>query len=89
MSKKAFARSSGLTFILALLSTSNLYAEKNIDERINEAVAPFTEAISSIIFYAVPIGEVKLPLIIVWLIGGAAVFTWYMNFITFVVQTCY
>ncbi len=81
MSKQAFTKSSGLTFILTLLSASNLYAEKNIDERINDAVAPFTEAISSIIFYAVPVGEVKLPLIIVWLIGGAAIFTWYMNFI--------
>lgn len=70
-------------FLFILLVSPALYAEspKSLDARINDAVAPFTDAISSVIFYAVPIGEVSLPLIIVWLIGGASIFTVYMGFI--------
>lgn len=81
MSKTTLTRSAGFIASFLHLLAPNLYAEKSIDERINDAVAPLTDAISSVVFYAVPIGEVNLPLIIVWLIGGASVFTVYMGFI--------
>ncbi len=81
MSKKNLMRSLGFIVSFILFFASTLYAEQSIDERINEAVAPLTDAVSSVVFYAVPIGEVNLPLIIVWLISGAAIFTFYMGFI--------
>ncbi|MFN3393618.1 MAG: alanine/glycine:cation symporter family protein, partial [Candidatus Thermochlorobacter sp.] len=80
MSERIIMRS--LCFIVSFFCfASTLYAEKSIDERINEAVAPLTDAVSSVVFYAVPVSEVNLPLIIVWLISGAAIFTFYMGFI--------
>ena len=52
-----------------------------IDEAINAAVQPLTDAVSAFIFYAVPIGNAELPLIVLWLIIGAAFFTAYLGFI--------
>ena len=42
---------------------------------------PLTDAVSAFIFYAVPIGNAELPLIVLWLIIGAAFFTAYLGFI--------
>ncbi|MCS7014067.1 MAG: alanine/glycine:cation symporter family protein [Chloroherpetonaceae bacterium] len=81
MLKTPFLTGFFLTLALGFSSSSYANASRSIDARINDAVAPFTDAISSVIFYAVPIGEVNLPLIIVWLIGGACIFTVYMGFI--------
>jgi len=46
-----------------------------IDETINEAFRPIAKTMVEIVFYAVPIGEAQLPLIVVWLIAGALFFT--------------
>jgi alanine or glycine:cation symporter, AGCS family len=53
----------------------------NIDEQINSAVSPFTKIIEDIIFFAVPVNGVDLPLILVWLLVAAAIFTFYMKFV--------
>ncbi|MEP5764500.1 MAG: alanine:cation symporter family protein, partial [Halieaceae bacterium] len=52
-----------------------------IDASINAAVAPLAEALSSFIFYSVPIGNAELPLIVAWLITAAGFFTLYFGFI--------
>ncbi len=52
-----------------------------IDQAINRAVQPVTDALSAFIFYSVKIGEAELPLIVLWLIIGAAFFTVYLGFI--------
>ncbi|MEM9705608.1 MAG: alanine/glycine:cation symporter family protein [Pseudomonadota bacterium] len=52
-----------------------------IDETINEIVQPLTDALSAFIFYSVPIGGADLPLIVCWLIFGAAFFTIYLGFV--------
>lgn len=54
---------------------------RSIDDAINEAVQPFTDALSAFIFYAVPIGGSDVPLIVCWLIFGALFFTVYLGFI--------
>ncbi len=55
-----------------------------IDQWINESVAPLSSAISSFIFYSVPlIGDVTLPIILVWLVAIALFSTIYFNFINF------
>ena len=52
-----------------------------LDDTINEAVQPLTDALSAFIFYSVPIGGADVPLIVCWLILGAIFFTVYLGFI--------
>ena len=56
-------------------------AAAGIDQRINEAVAPFTDAFSAAIFTAIPIHGVPFPLIVLWLVAAAAGFTAYLGFV--------
>jgi len=42
---------------------------------------PLADAVSSLIFYAVPLLGAELPLIVLWLIGGGLFFTLYLGFI--------
>ena len=50
-------------------------------ENLDSAFKPVSDFVSSIIFYAVPIGDAKLPLVVVWLIGAAAILTVSLRFI--------
>ena len=54
---------------------------KSLDSLINEFVQPVTDAVSSFIFYSVPIAGSDVPLIVCWLIFGACFFTVYLGFI--------
>lgn len=54
---------------------------RDIDQTINAAVQPLTDALSAFIFYSVRIGGADLPLIVCWLIAGALFFTVYLGFI--------
>ncbi|MBI1365678.1 MAG: amino acid carrier protein [Alphaproteobacteria bacterium] len=47
----------------------------------NHALTPVSDFVSSIIFYSVKIGGVDLPLVVIWLITAAAVFTISLRFI--------
>jgi len=44
-------------------------------------VRPITDAVSGFIFYAPPVGDANLPLIVVWLVAGGLFFTGYLGFI--------
>jgi AGCS family alanine or glycine:cation symporter len=50
-------------------------------EAIDNALTPVSDFVSSIIFYSVNIGGVSLPIVVVWLIFAAAVFTVALRFI--------
>lgn len=50
-------------------------APASIDQLIDQAFRPIASVFSEVVFYAVPVGEVQLPLIVVWLIAGALFFT--------------
>lgn len=52
-----------------------------MDEIIDQAMRPVADAVASFIFFAVPIGDTHLPLIVAWLIGGGLFFTFYLRFI--------
>ncbi|WP_420734432.1 alanine/glycine:cation symporter family protein [Brevibacterium luteolum] len=60
------------------LETTQLLA-RAIDETINERVAPVSDFVEGIVFFAVPIGGVEVPLIIVWLSAAALFFTFYLR----------
>ena len=52
-----------------------------IDETVNQFLTPYADALDSFIFYSVSVGEVEIPLIVVWLAAAALFFTFYFEFI--------
>ncbi len=52
-----------------------------IDSTVNQHVSPHSDKLASIIFYSFDINGAKLPLIILWLMSGAAFFTVFLKFI--------
>lgn len=53
----------------------------SLAEAIDNALTPVSDFVSSIIFYSVRINGVSLPLVVVWLISAAAIFTLSLRFI--------
>jgi AGCS family alanine or glycine:cation symporter len=58
-------------------------SEKSFDEKINAAVEPITSVIVNIVFYSIPIGGQGVPVVLIWLLVGAIIFTFYFRFINF------
>lgn len=56
-------------------------SDMGIDDKINETIAPISNAFANLIFYSVPIGDVAFPLIVGWLIVAAIIFTFYFGFL--------
>ena len=54
---------------------------REFDQSINNAVAPFTDTFSSLIFSSITIAGNDLPVIVVWLFSAAIFFTLYFRFI--------
>jgi AGCS family alanine or glycine:cation symporter len=74
-----------LTPVLALLASASLASQPaaatGIDQRIQDAVTPVTDAVAAAVFSAITIGDMQLPLILLWLIAVAAFCTLYFRFI--------
>src|SRR3954463_9823435 len=62
---------------------AGLYANHtmNVDQAINNVLAPVADWFGKVIFYSVPVGGAQLPLILVWLIMGGVVCTLAFRFI--------
>ena len=69
-----------LIFCLFFLISTPLSAD-GIDASINAVIQPITNILSSFIFYEYMIFNTPMPLIVIWLIGGAIFFTFYFNFL--------
>jgi AGCS family alanine or glycine:cation symporter len=54
-----------------------------IEEAINSAFTPVADAVAGVIFYAPSIGGVEFPLIVLWLVVAAIIFTIYFKGIQF------
>lgn len=55
---------------------------KGLDKCVDQAIAPASDLITNIIFYAVPVTEdIQIRWIVIWLIFGALFFTIYLRFI--------
>lgn len=67
-----------LTPVLAFCQDST--ATKGIDQRIDEAFKPISDVIVQTVFYAIPIGGVGVPIVLIVLISGALFFTIYFGF---------
>lgn len=73
-------KKSGLT-LLGLFISMPVFAQGGVDSQINEAIEPYANAVAGFIFSAIPIAGVQIPFILVWLIAGATIFTFYFRFI--------
>lgn len=71
----------GITTLIGLFASFSVFAEQGIDEKINQAVKPFADAVSGAVFSSFPVGEVQIPFVLVWLIVAATIFTFYFKFI--------
>ena len=67
-----------LIYYLVLIISIPLSAD-GIDATINAAIQPITNILASFIFYEYTIFSTPMPLIVLWLIGGAIFFTFYFN----------
>ena len=56
-------------------------ASEGLAELINDAFAPISKAVNDVIFFAPSILGVSVPLVVVWLITAAAVFTVALRFV--------
>jgi AGCS family alanine or glycine:cation symporter len=87
-----------LLLLLLALSTGPLAAqdappepppapvERTIDQKIDDAFAPYTDAISKVVFFTVWKGEVagaklEVPFVLLWLAGAAVFLTFHFRFI--------
>ncbi|MEX5272164.1 amino acid transporter, partial [Kocuria sp. CPCC 205290] len=52
----------------------------SVDEALESFFGPLVGVLESIVFFAVPIGEAQLPLLVVWLFGGAVFLTVLVGF---------
>ena len=52
-----------------------------IDQLIDGAMRPVADAVSSVVFFTLPLLGADLPLIVVWLVAGGLFFTLYLRFI--------
>ena len=52
---------------------------QSLDATINNLIGPVSDAITSVIFYSVKVGEVDVPLIVLWLIAAGIFFFGYLK----------
>jgi AGCS family alanine or glycine:cation symporter len=69
-----------LILLLGLLIPGAAMAA-SLDELIDRAVSPVSDALTNIIFYELNLGFANIPFIVVWLVTGATFFTLYFRFI--------
>ena len=80
MPRKIMGHCIALAVILLTLSLP-LFADDGVDARINEAVKPFADTVSGLIFVSFPVAGVQIPFVLVWLIFAATLFTFYFRFV--------
>ncbi|MFT6692230.1 MAG: AGCS family alanine or glycine:cation symporter [Colwellia sp.] len=67
-----------ITFFISLSATG---AELTIDQQIDQLLIPVADLFTSIIFYSVDVAGTQFPLIVLWLIVAAVIFTVYFGFL--------
>jgi len=79
--KKWGARAAPAIAFLAL--SLPVSAEEGIDQRIDQAVRPFADAVAGFIFSSFSVNGVQVPFVLIWLLFAATLFTLYFKFINF------
>ncbi len=73
----------GFTFLASLVASLPAWAQDGIDDKINAAIKPASDAVAGFIFTSFPFFGVQIPFVLVWLIVAATIFTFYFKFINF------
>ena len=68
-----------LFILLSFLILPVSYANAGVDETVNNLTAPIAKFISDIVFFSIPFFGVDFPLVVLWLVVGAAFFTVYRS----------
>ncbi len=63
-----------VNLVILFFISDKAFAE-GIDKKIDNLIAPASDAVSGLVFYPVSINSVDMPVIIIWLLVGAIVFT--------------
>lgn len=79
--RKTKTKQAIFTVLLTLLLNPSAGFATSIDEAINNAVQPLTNAVSNFIFFKIEIFGAQLPLIVLWLILASVFFTVYFGFL--------
>ena len=69
-----------VTFLIPILNFAQETSEKGLDQQIDEAFKPFSDLISSIVFFEIFEGA---PFVIILLVGSALFFSLYFGFPNF------
>lgn len=75
--------------VLCLFSTKGAYARpqatwvETINDAVNGVMEPLTEIVVDFVFYSIKFDGYSIPLVLIWLVVGAIVFTIKMNFVNF------
>lgn len=64
-----------------LLGAGSSAQAAGIDQAAESLIAPLASAVSSLIFFTLPLFGAELPLVVLWLIAGAIFSTFYFSFI--------
>ena len=56
-----------------------ILAASPVNDAIETVMSPIADAVSSVVFFDIPIGENSLPIILVWLLAGSLFFTLYLG----------
>src|SRR5688572_23035000 len=64
-----------------IIATPAFREPVSIDQTINSWLAPIADWLGAVVFFAVPVADTKLPLILVWLIMGGIVCTLAFRFV--------
>ena len=71
-----------ILLILTILISFNTQAnELSIDQQLDQILTPIAKLFTSIIFFSIDIFGTQFPLIVLWLVIAAAIFTFYFGFI--------
>ena len=72
-----------LALFFSMLATS-AYASTDatsIDAKINALTEPAAVWVGKVVFFKIPLFGAELPVVVLWLIAGAVIFTFYMRFV--------
>ncbi len=68
-----------LWMLLAMLMSLQSTMAMNVDTFIDKNIAPFTDAVASMIFFPITICGAKVPIIILWILAAGIFFTIYLK----------
>jgi AGCS family alanine or glycine:cation symporter len=83
-SERSFSMNVSMKRLMPLALFFSMFASTayaSIDSTINNMTAPIAVWFGEVVFFKIPIFGAQLPVVVLWLIAGAVIFTVYMRFV--------